>query len=192
MTRTELINILMLSNNLKHYLEIGMQKADNNFNKIIAPIKMSVDPDPKAKAWFVGTSDDFFVQQKKAMVLEPFASPFDLIFIDGLHESEQVERDIINSMSVLSPNGFIVLHDCNPPSEKDQLVPRQHKIWYGDVWRAFVGFRLKYPYEIAFCIDHDCGLGVIKYTDKKIEPGFSTNMSWQRFENDRKQLLGII
>ena len=92
----------------------------------------------------------------------------------------------------MNPGGFIVLHDCNPKEEWQQLVPRQHKVWYGDVWRAFVGFRLKYPDVISFCLDHDCGLGVIKYTDKKIEPGFITDISWQEFDKNRKQLLGII
>ena len=95
-------------------------------------------------------------------------------------------------MRVLNPGGFIVLHDCNPPTEKDQLVPRQHKIWFGDVWRAFVGFRIKYPDVVSYCKDFDCGCGVIKYTDQKIEPGFITDMSWEHFDNNRKELLGII
>lgn len=183
MTRTDLINLLMVSNEKKDYLEIGVQKPDNNFNKILAETKVSVDPDPKAEAKHICTSDHFFNWD---------ARKFDVIFIDGLHEAPQVEKDIINSMSALNKGGFIVLHDCNPPTEKDQLVPRQHKIWYGDVWRAFVGFRLKYPDVISFCLDHDCGLGVIKQTDQKIEPGFISDMPWQEFDKNRKQLLGII
>lgn len=185
MTRTEFINMLIKLHGYTSYLEIGMQKAANNFDKVIAPLKVSVDPDPKAEAMHKCVSDWFFeVDNRK----------FDLIFIDGLHHSDQVERDIINSLRVLNRDGIIVLHDCNPPTEKDQLVPRQHKVWYGDVWRAFVGFRLKYPDVISFCLDHDCGLGVIKYTTipDRIVPGFVTHMNWDHFNNNRKELLGII
>jgi len=183
MTRTELINMLIKMHGFTSYLEIGMQKAENNFNKIIADVKVSVDPDPKAEATHQCTSDVFFDWDNRK---------FDVIFIDGLHEAPQVERDTINAMRIMNPGGFIVLHDCNPKEEWQQLVPRQHKVWYGDVWRAFVGFRLKYPDVISFCLDHDCGLGVIKYTDKKIEPGFIADISWQEFDKNRKQLLGII
>ena len=51
------------------------------------------------------TSDAFFLQNKQL---------FDLIFIDGLHHSHQVLRDINNALRWLSPSGTIVLHDCNP------------------------------------------------------------------------------
>jgi hypothetical protein len=34
-----------------------------------------------------------------------------------LHLAQQVEKDIINSIQFLSENGFIVMHDCSPPSE---------------------------------------------------------------------------
>jgi hypothetical protein len=166
------------------YLEIGSQNSDNNFNKITAPVKISVDPDPKAKAMHEGTSDDFF---------HFYDGPkFDVIFIDGLHHSYQVEKDVINAMGNLHPAGFIVLHDCNPIEEWQQLVPRQHKEWYGDVWRTFVGFRLKYPDVTSFCMDFDCGCGVIKYTDQKIEPGFITDMPWAEFDKNRNALLGMI
>lgn len=195
MTRTELINGLMITNKFKNYLEIGMQKSANNFDKIIAAVKVSVDPDPNAEAMYPETSDSFFNLYIPLLYHETHPMPyFDLVFIDGLHHAEQVERDIINSMRVLNPGGYIVLHDCNPKEEWQQLVPRQHKIWYGDVWRAFAGFRKKYPNYISFCLDHDCGLGVICKAGsyEKIEPGFVTDMPWQEFDKNRKQLLGII
>jgi predicted O-methyltransferase YrrM len=52
------------------------------------------------------TSDAFF---ERSMV------KFDVIFIDGLHEEHQVDRDIVNSLQHLNPGGIIVLHDCLPP-----------------------------------------------------------------------------
>lgn len=187
MTRTELINmVIKLMGRFTAYLEIGMQKSENNFDKIIAEEKVSVDPDPKANANYVCTSDDFF---------KSYDGPrFDVIFIDGLHHADQVERDIINSVKNLIQGGVIILHDCNPKEYSQQLVPRETKVWYGDVWRAFVGFRKKYPNYISFCLDHDCGLGVICKAGsyQKIEPGFITDMPWQEFDKNRKQLLGLI
>lgn len=182
MTRTDLINVLIASHGFTSYLEIGCQN-NVNFQMIKTTAKVSIDPDPKANPTFEMSSDQFFEKNRGA---------YDIIFIDGLHHADQVENDIINSMACLNPGGIIVLHDCNPPTEKDQLVPRRHKVWYGNVWRAFVGFRQKYQKVKSYCIDHDCGCGVIHYTDKKIEPGFITEMPWQEFDINRKLLLGIL
>ena len=42
----------------------------------------------------------------------------DILFIDGCHKYEQVVRDYFNFSKFVRPNGFIFLHDTNPPSEK--------------------------------------------------------------------------
>lgn len=193
MTRTDLLNELIKRNSLEFYLEIGVQNPANNFDKINTPYKISVDPDVNAKANFVCTSDAFFSIWKSAA--HPPGNKFDLILIDGLHHAEQVEKDITNSWEVLQPGGFIVLHDCNPTEEWQQLVPRQHKVWYGDTWRAFVGFREKYrilPSLETFCIPDDCGCGIIqKMQDVKIEPGFVSTISWKEFDQDREALLNL-
>lgn len=199
MNRTQFINLLIADHGFSSYLEIGSQN-NANFNHVQNPTnclnKISVDPDPKVKATFCMTSDEYF---HMAVPSSPFSESYfgtgmhyDIIFIDGLHHADQVERDIINSIRCLKPGGIIVLHDCNPLEEWHQLVPRQHKEWYGDVWRAFVGFRLKYPDVVSFCMDFDCGCGVIKYTCRAVEPGFITDMPWAEFDKNRKTLLGLI
>ena len=66
---------------------------------------------------------------------------YDIIFIDGLHHEDQVDRDIQNSIKHLNENGFIILHDCNPINESHQIVPRISKLWNGDVWKSIVKFR---------------------------------------------------
>ena len=42
---------------------------------------------------------------------------FDVIFIDGLHLADQVEKDIDNALKFIKEDGFIILHDVNPPTE---------------------------------------------------------------------------
>ena len=123
---SELINWLLQARGLKSYLEIGTFNKDHNFNKIQALVKTCVDPDPKANANYQMTSDEFFAQNRNR---------FDVIFIDGFHTGEQVQKDFDNSLQVLSPNGFIVLHDCNPHKESITHVPRDSGEWCGDVFK---------------------------------------------------------
>ena len=86
------------------------------------------------------TSDEFFKQNEKR---------FDLIFIDGLHEANQVFRDVKNSLNYLNENGVILLHDCNPSIEEHQTFPqsldhnkRHLNIWLGDTWKTVTRYLL--------------------------------------------------
>ncbi len=40
----------------------------------------------------------------------------DVALVDGLHTYAQVYLDIINVLDILSPNGVMIIDDCNPPS----------------------------------------------------------------------------
>ncbi len=205
MTRTEILNDLIAKHGLRSYLEIGLQNKANNFDKINCAIKWSVDPAFVPGVDYMMTSDDFFAFNKldpdEAVILingrEYPVFPnkdfkVDIVFIDGDHNAGQVEKDIINSMTILNPGGFIVIHDCNPMEEWQQLVPRQHKIWYGDVWRAFAGFVCTYPDVKAYCHYDDCGCGVIPYTCQPIEPGFTMkDISWAHFDKYRVDMLNL-
>ena len=91
MKRHEIINLLITKNNYKSYLEIGLDNGFN-FSRIEINNKISVDPAlgqySHANPTYKLTSDDFFSQNKNR---------YDIIFIDGLHHSEQVYKDIKNS-----------------------------------------------------------------------------------------------
>ena len=93
---------------------------------------MKIGVDPVSGGNYRGKSDDFFSNNKKK---------FDLIFIDGLHEYQQVRKDILNSIKCLKEGGFILVHDCLPRSISAQAVPRFRNIWTGDVWKAIDEFR---------------------------------------------------
>ena len=69
------------------YLEIGVRNPDDNFNRIKAEDKYSVDPGVEFKVNpvdFKLTSDQFFAQLLNGEVLNQNIL-FDVIFIDGLH-----------------------------------------------------------------------------------------------------------
>ena len=132
MTRTNILNIIADRHRLTNYLEIGVQNVRNNFNKIICPNKVGVDPAVDHAHVHKVTSNEFFLHNKHI---------YDLIFIDGLHELDRVRMDFLNSLRFLSDRGFIVIHDTLPDNELSTLVPRQTRVWYGDIYK-FV-FELK-------------------------------------------------
>ena len=147
-SRLDLINYVIKKNKYNKYLEIGCHNNDV-FDQIRIK-KIGVDPISGGN--FRGTSDKFFEQN---------TSNFDCIFIDGLHEYDQVKKDIINSIKFLNKNGIIILHDCLPPSITHQRVPRTRYSWNGDVWKAIVEARTWRDVD-TYTVLSDQGLGIIK------------------------------
>ncbi|MEJ2113931.1 MAG: class I SAM-dependent methyltransferase [Flavobacteriaceae bacterium] len=117
--RTEVINFLLSRFNRETcYLEIGVRNPADNYNHINAGTKYSVDPGfeyQESSIDFKMTSDSFFDQLKNNEVLSKDLK-FDVIFMDGLHLAEQADRDIKNALDFIKEDGFIVVHDCNPPT----------------------------------------------------------------------------
>jgi SAM-dependent methyltransferase len=159
MLRTDIIQSFITKRNYKSYLEIGTYR-NVNFDKITIDNKVSIDPDPEAKATYQMTSDEFFaVNQDK----------FDIVFIDGLHEHNQVYKDIQNSLKFLNPNGVIILHDCMPKNEKMQLwdnKSHQFEEWTGDTWKAYYKALNEINYKV-YVLDTDYGCGVIDTSKPK-------------------------
>lgn len=183
MKRTDIINREIQKNNYSSYLEIGVSSGDN-LRKVRCGYKVGVDPDPKSKGTtYYLTSDDFFKQNKEK---------FDIVFIDGLHEYEQVAKDIDNSIACLNEGGTIVLHDLNPHSDIIQRVPRESAEWTGDCWKAMLDYRLQFK-SLAFTIDTDYGVGIIKPDQtpfkEEIEGGEYT---WENLIKYRVEWLGLI
>lgn len=184
MDRTDIINYFVGRYDYRSYLEIGVLNPNINFNKIIVNDKTGVDPNV-SDIQFTMTSDVFFMQNKKM---------FDLIFIDGLHESEQVYRDIHNSLNVLNVGGTIIMHDCNPTKEIIQLVPQiQAGEWTGDCWKAFVRFRCETSNYNMFVINTDYGVGIIKESTKKLIPlTIKDSLTYDNLKKNRKKWLNLI
>lgn len=155
--RFDMLNYLIKLYNYKSYLEIGAA-AGYNFEKINCKYKVCVDPEKKySKLTHNCTSDEFFQKNTET---------FDLIFIDGLHVSDQVIIDIENSLKFLNPMGTIMMHDCLPASYEQQTKERTQWNWTGDVWKAFAHYRQR-PDLTMFTCDTDFGLGFIKKGSQK-------------------------
>lgn len=168
-SRTEIINFIANFIGAKSYLEIGVRNPNDNFNKIEIKEKYSVDPGVEFRenpVDFKYTSDDFF---RKLRTGELPISPefkFDIIFIDGLHLADQVERDVMNGLDYISDHGFIVMHDCNPPTQfhaREDFRFRSSPargFWNGTTWKVYYKFR-HHPNLFSVCMDSDWGVGLL-------------------------------
>jgi hypothetical protein len=201
-SRTEIINFL-LSLNKKDtcYLEIGVRNPENNFNHIKASTKYSVDPGidfAENPVDFKMTSDEFFQKLSANEVLSEDMK-FDVIFIDGLHLAFQADTDIENAINHIKDDGFIVLHDCNPPTEWHARESYRYintpagEIWNGTTWKAFLKWRFNASIN-SCCIDSDWGVGILSKNyqiGKNIE---STNpfFEFSLLEENRKAYLNLI
>lgn len=163
MSKSKIINEAIKEISAKNYLEIGYGNG-SNFNLIDLKNKLAIDPEAAdGSVCIKSSSDDFFATNKEK---------FDVIFIDGDHHSEQVEKDIVNAWNCLTKKGVIILHDVKPFTKEMQEVPRIQDQWTGDAWRAYEGFKKVYPRVKTKDIAEKYGLGFIFKSKSKIELGF--------------------
>ncbi len=150
------------------YLEIGV---DNNlvFNSIPLKIENKFGVDPNKGGNFRMTSDEFFQKNNQLK--------FDVIFIDGLHEYKQCQKDCINSMQQLNKNGIIFFHDFLPRSYFEEKLPRKQSNWTGDVWKVAVELNNSKNVEFKI-INIDHGIGVLKLKE---------NFQYQKIDNLNKE-----
>jgi hypothetical protein len=147
-TRSLIVNSIIDRKKYETYLEIGCDK-NILFNSVKIKKKIGIDPVSGGNTRM--TSDNFFKNNQ---------DKFDLIFIDGLHQYEQVKRDVYNSLKFLNDNGVILLHDCMPSSFMRQAPKRSSNIWNGDVWKNIVEFRTLDQID-TYTIYADYGIGLI-------------------------------
>jgi SAM-dependent methyltransferase len=151
--RIALVNLLVAKFPDCDYLEIGCA-GNNLFDSV--PVKKKTGVDPARGGTVRKTSDDFFAGN---------TAKFDVIFIDGLHEYEQVHKDVANAIQAVKPGGWVALHDMLPRTWVEHHVPNiSNTFWTGDVWK--VAFELAQTKGVDFRllkIDH--GVGVFRLSE---------------------------
>lgn len=191
MNRTQIIQGFIDRFKYTDYLEIGQNWAYSNFDRVSVANKESVDPVSQYGATHCMTSDDYFLYKNQGMA-------WDIIFIDGLHLAPQADRDIRNALSALRPDGTLVLHDCLPAAESEQvpyLVEGQP--WTGDVWKAWAGFRGDTEFLRHYTmrvVDTDHGCGIIRHgTGDATWPDVDgVELNWTFFAAHRNELMNVI
>jgi hypothetical protein len=187
MTRTELINLLIAKHNYRSYLEIGVNTpAQPGYNWVGVNAETKHGVDPNVETTYKMTSDEFFKNH--------ISQSYDIVFIDGLHLSEQVHRDIIYSLEYLTDGGCIVVHDCNPVEEITQRRERASDAWHGDVWMAIVRFRMNEPHLSMCTVDTDEGCCVIRHGSQVTmsTPIAINPYEYSFLEKNRKQALNLV
>ena len=200
-TRVDIINFLSYRFGYKNYLEIGIRNTLDCFNYINCENKDSVDPGLEAEINVVKyklTSDEFFELLENGDLDKEKDFKWDLIFIDGLHTSYQVERDIENSLRHLSENGTIVLHDCNPPTEYHARAKHSDTsttaggYWNGTVWKAIYKLRC-FNKDVDVCVvDKDWGCGVVRKGSQVLCAFDNPFFDYEIFEKNRNRHLNLI
>lgn len=217
MYRWDVINSFIEKRNYKTYLEIGYYKgwSFDSVSKVL--LKTAVDPNPSKTpeqeqmkegeyapaSYEIGSSltilykmrsDDFF-----NMISE--TTKFDIVFIDGLHESFQVYRDIMNSLDHLSPGGTIIMHDCKPELYEHTTTGDCGGNWLGDTYKAFLKFKFERPEYTSYVVDTDWGCGVIEtppdlqntYIDGLFKgEDYRNFLAWDKFSENKADLLSLI
>ena len=200
-TRIDIINFLSNKFGAKKYLEIGVRNTQECFDHIVCDNKDSVDPgfeNVENNVKYKYTSDEFFRLLESGKLDKEKDFKWDLIFIDGLHTSYQVELDIRNSLKHLSENGTIVLHDCNPPTEyharadyDDHTTPALG-LWNGTVWKAIYKLRCFTPDVDVCVIDKDWGCGVVRRGSQELCAFDNPYFDYDVFNNNRARHLNLI
>jgi hypothetical protein len=132
-TAADLINYLIFRYSFARYLEIGVRK-NRTYSRIFCPSMEGVDPN--FDATYRTTSDAFFDDLRARRAAGERIEGWDMIFVDGNHEREQVKRDILNAVEFLRPGGMAVCHDVNP--DREYLTRPE---WSFSAWQAFAELR---------------------------------------------------
>jgi hypothetical protein len=171
--RKDLINHFVKKFKYTSYLEIGVNTPDKTFNHILCSTKEGVDPNGRTTHKM--TSDEFFRSIPKD-------KKWDIIFVDGDHNREQVKKDILNSLNHLNDNGLIVCHDVNP-QQKSLLQSSA----CGSAWEAFAELRATRNDLVMYGLDFD-HLGFIHKGYQNI---FNKEViySWEFLDSNRKELM---
>lgn len=134
------------------YFEIGSRHGDSL--ALMRPEAAAVCVDPAFRLrpdmlaglsevhLYQQVSDAYFARHDPRTIL---GGPIQLAFIDGLHHSDAVLRDFVNTERFCDPAGAIVLHDCLPwndamaqrrPTTPEGAGVKGKGAWTGDVWRV--------------------------------------------------------
>jgi SAM-dependent methyltransferase len=124
------------------YLEIGVRQGrslalSGGPAVGVDPAPDLAGPPPRGATVYRQTSDRFFEGPAQTAL----AKGIDLAFIDGMHRSEYVLRDLMNVERFARPCLLAAIDDVFPSHPLQAERERRSRVWCGDVW--------KIPYVLA-------------------------------------------
>jgi hypothetical protein len=138
----------------KSYMEIGTAKGDS-LGFVDCPA-IAIDPGFNVATNVVGRksicafyqmpSDLYFERHDPKAIL---GGPVEMAFLDGMHRSEFLLRDFMNTERHCKKNSVVFMHDCLPV--ETEIVHRVNRVqfieahrkgwWLGDVWRTLLALK---------------------------------------------------
>lgn len=112
---TEFVRTICTATNCKTYLEIGVLTGET-LSSVAPFVDRAVGVDIKDSRsfkqgeFYLMSSDDFFSSNPSFRA--------DVIYVDGSHVYEQVEKDFENSLKILNKHGIIILDDTDPITKR--------------------------------------------------------------------------
>jgi predicted O-methyltransferase YrrM len=100
------------------------------------------------------TSDIFFKYKDKNL-------KFDIIFIDGDHTYDQLQKYVTNALGSLNDSGVIFIHDLLPRNHLESSEIQKSFTWHGAIWKVAVELS-EHPDLIFRIVNIDRGLGILK------------------------------
>ena len=181
----DLFNKVIKQRGYTSYLEIGVSNGGTFYN-IECETKHGVDPHNRDMLYPI-TSDKFF---------ENCTEKYDIIFIDGDHECNQVLRDIDNSIRHLNENGIIFVHDTKPHTELMQRHPQpdnlcERGLWTGDVWKAIAKFRSQRTDFSVKTFDTELGLTILERGHNQLIE-IPENLTYEWYLTNQDYVLNLI
>ena len=197
--RYDLMNKIIRKFGFKKYLEIGVCVPSDCFDMIQVEDKVGVDPgleNPENPVKYQMESDTFFERLDNGLLDLPRDHKWDLIFIDGLHISHQVLKDVENSLNHLNEGGYIMLHDCNPTTyfnqREDYYIDGKQMPWTGTVWKTIYYLRTHRPDLKVGVINPGWGVGVIRREQTDPIPFSNQFYEYNKMAANRRESIGLM
>lgn len=164
------------------YFEIGTNKG--NSMKFSKGHCIGVDPNFIVEQNIINSkqslqlyqvpSDDFFDNHALSTFQE---KKIDMAFIDGLHHSDQVFMDFINTEQYSKQNTVFLFHDILPKTYETALKKRETNMWTGDVWKAiWVLYKQRDDLDFIFIDAPPSGLLLVQYKSKQANHSISAQL----------------
>lgn len=176
-----LINDLISDLNYKSYLELGVSVGES-WKLISCENKIGVDNNINVANEFDGvvhsTTDDYFLNNQ---------NKFDLIYIDALHEKNQVYKDFKNSFNALNDSGIIIFHDINPLD-----ISQTHFNSSGDIFELWIELSNTYKvYTIKGTAGDSVGVFIKSENSKFIDIEVK-DYTYQFFSENRERFISYL
>lgn len=190
-SRVEVMNFIIEKMEYKSFLEVGHEYGIT-FDKIKCELKESVDPfsKPGHNPTHLMESDRFFAENKRI---------WDMIYIDGDHNINQVWRDFEHAYNATPEHGCIVMHDTNPPNERYTQEDRCGTAYHALVFMMYTDLKPIELYTLSIPDDQGNGISIIfkgKHNRPSIKAKNLTEITaakqYDNFDKNRKEIANLI